>query len=174
MKITKIGIKILDLLKRKLTNPIEYSRKIGVKIGENCKLNGVPNWGSEPYLIELGNRTEISFEVAFVTHDGATWVFRNQDKYKEVIKFGKIKIGNDSFVGARSTILPGVEIGDFCIVAAGSVVTKDIPSGEVWGGVPAHYIMKTERYAKKCLEETPIYDKREFERNKKKELMRIL
>lgn len=174
MKITKIGIKILDLLKRKLTNPIEYSRKIGVKIGKNCKLNGVPNWGSEPYLIELGNRTEISFEVAFVTHDGATWVFRNQDKYKEVIKFGKIKIGNDSFVGARSTILPGVEIGDFCIVAAGSVVTKDIPSGEVWGGVPAHYIMKTERYAKKCLEETPIYDKREFERNKKKELMRIL
>lgn len=174
MKITKIGIKILDLLKRKLTNPIEYSRKIGVKIGENCKLNGVPNWGSEPYLIELGNRTEISFEVAFVTHDGATWVFRNQDKYKEVIKFGKIKIGNDSFVGARCTILPGVEIGDFCIVAAGSVVTKDIPSGEVWGGVPAHYIMKTEQYAKKCLEETPIYDKREFERNKKKELMRIL
>ena len=134
----------------------------------------MPNWGSEPYLIELGNRTEISFEVAFVTHDGATWVFRNQDKYKEVIKFGKIKIGNDSFVGARSTILPGVEIGDFCIVAAGSVVTKDIPAGEVWGGVPAHYIMKTERYAKKCLEETPIYDKREFERNKKKELMRIL
>lgn len=147
MKITKIGIKILDLLKRKLTNPIEYSRKIGVEIGENCKLNGVPNWGSEPYLIELGSRTEISFEVAFITHDGATWVFRNQDKYKEVIKFGKIKIGNDSFIGARSTILPGVEIGDFCIVAAGSVVTKNIPSGEVWGGVPAHYIMKTEQYA---------------------------
>ena len=155
MKITKIGIKILDLLKRKLTNPIEYSRKIGVEIGENCKLNGVPNWGSEPYLIELGSRTEISFEVAFITHDGATWVFRNQDKYKEVIKFGKIKIGNDSFIGARSTILPGVEIGDFCIVAAGSVVTKNIPSGEVWGGVPAHYIMKTEQYAQKCLEDTP-------------------
>ena len=174
MKITKIGIKILDLLKRKLTNPIEYSRKIGVEIGENCKLNGVPNWGSEPYLIELGSRKEISFEVAFITHDGATWVFRNQDKYKEVIKFGKIKIGNDSFIGARSTILPGVEIGDFCIVAAGSVVTKNIPSGEVWGGVPAHYIMKTEQYAQKCLEDTPIYDKREFERNKKKELKRIL
>lgn len=174
MKITKIGIKILDLLKRKLTNPIEYSRKIGVKIGENCKLNGVPNWGSEPYLIELGNRTEISFEVAFVTHDGATWVFRNQDKYKGVIKFGKIKIGNNSFVGARSTILPGVEIGDFCIVAAGSVVSKDIPSGEVWGGVPAHYIMKTEQYAQKCLRESPQYDEEELYLNKKNELLRIL
>ena len=46
-------------------------------------------------------------------------------------------IGKDVWVGANSTILPGVTIGDFSVVAAGSVVTKDVPCGCVVAGVPA-------------------------------------
>ena len=46
-------------------------------------------------------------------------------------------IGDDVWVGANSTILPGVTIGDFSVVAAGSVVIKDIPSGVLVAGNPA-------------------------------------
>ena len=118
----------------KRNNPIQYARELGVSVGDNCRFIGSPNWGSEPWLIEIGNHTEISFGCAFVTHDGATWAFRNEEKYKNVLKFGKINIGNDCFIGARSTIMPGVTIGDRAIVGACSMVNKSIPSGEVCGG----------------------------------------
>lgn len=53
-----------------------------------------------------------------------------------------VVIGNNSWIGARATILPGIIIGNFCVVAAGSVVTKDIPDYTVVGGVPAKVIKK--------------------------------
>lgn len=170
----KVINQIFKFLRKKLENPINYSKRIGVLIGENCKLNGIPNWGSEPWLISLGDHTEISFDCVFITHDGATWCFRNDEKYKNVIKFGKIKIGNNCFIGARSMIMPGVTIGDNSIVAAGALVTKNIPSGEVWGGVPAHFITTTEQYADKCLLNTPDYDRENLRMNKKEEVLKIL
>lgn len=170
----KVINQIFKFLRKKLENPINYSKRIGVSIGENCKLNGIPNWGSEPWLISLGDHTEISFDCVFITHDGATWCFRNDEKYKNVIKFGKIKIGNNCFIGARSMIMPGVTIGDNSIVAAGALVTKNIPSGEVWGGVPAHFITTTEQYADKCLLNTPDYDRENLRMNKKEEVLKIL
>ena len=91
-----------------------------------------------------------------------------------IIKFGKIIIGSNCFIGARSIILPNVTIGDKSIIAAGSVVTKCVPSGEVWGGNPARYIMKADEYAKHCLEKSPIYDAINLQKNKKEEVLKIL
>ena len=51
-----------------------------------------------------------------------------------------IHIGKKVWIGSHATILPGVTIGDNAIVAAGAVVNHDIPSYQVWGGIPAHYI----------------------------------
>lgn len=117
-------------------NPIGYARKLGAKVGENCRFINFPTLGSEPYLVEIGNHVTISSDVVFSTHDGGTWVFRDRDEYRGVEKFGRIKIGNNCFIGIRSVILPDVTIGDNCVVGACSLVTKDIPSGEVWGGYP--------------------------------------
>ena len=50
--------------------------------------------------------------------------------------------------------MPNCSIGKNSIVAAGSIVTKRIPDGEVWGGIPAKFIMKTEDYARKMVEES--------------------
>lgn len=57
---------------------------------------------------------------------------------------GRIEIGNHVWIGARCTILKGVRIGDGAVIAAGSVVTRDVPEGTLWGGVPARYIRDVE------------------------------
>ena len=98
--------KLVDMYKKR--NPIAYARSIGVKVGEHCKFVDNPIWGTEPYLIRIGNHVLISCNVTFVNHDGATWVFRETPDYKNVYKFGKITIGDNCFIGCNSTILPGV------------------------------------------------------------------
>lgn len=57
-------------------------------------------------------------------------------------EFAETTIGNDVWIGAKCLIKGGVTIGDGAIVGMGSVVTKDIPPYEVWGGNPAHFIRK--------------------------------
>lgn len=154
-------------------NPVKTAKKLGVKVGEGCSFAGMPFFGSEPYLIEIGNHVRTSSQVSFITHDGATWCFRQQERYKEVIRFGKIVVGDNCFLGFRSTILPGVTIGENSIVGACALVTKDVSPNSVVGGVPAKFICTTEEFAEKCLQETPEYDKNAMMQNKQKELERI-
>ena len=130
--VVKVIQKLINYYKRQ--NHVQYAVQLGVKVGKNCRFVDNPCWGSEPYLISIGDHVLISSQVAFLTHDGATWCFREEGKYKDTYKFGTIRVGNNCFIGFRSIILPNVDIGDNSIIAAGSIVTKSVPSGEVWGG----------------------------------------
>ena len=154
-------------------NPIKYWRKKGAKIGNNSRIVGNVSFGTEPYLIKIGDHCLISFGVTFITHDGSTWVFREKEKYKNVVKYGRIEIGNNVFIGARTIILPNVKIGNNCIIGAGSIVSKDVPDNEVWCGVPAKFVSKTDEYAEKCLSNTPPYNLDNYRKNKKEEVERI-
>lgn len=155
-------------------NAVDIAVKAGMKIGKEFTCMGNPNFGSEPYLITFDDYVRVSSNVTFVTHDGATHAFRDKPKYADVIKFGKIHIGERTFIGCNSTIMPGVSIGKRCVVAAGSVVTKDVPDGTVVGGVPAKFIMTTQEYADKCLAALPPYDKEAYRANKKAYLLEWL
>ena len=62
-----------------------------------------------------------------------------------------VEIGNDVWIGDRVTILPGVHIGDGCILAAGAVVTKDVPPYTVAAGVPARVIRRRDDREGECL-----------------------
>lgn len=161
-------------------NPIKYVKKLGVNIGEGTEIVispyfwSYPDFGSEPYLIEIGKNTKISSGVTFITHDGSTWCFRKQEKYKNIIRYGKINIGDNCFIGCNSTIMPNVKIGNNCIIGAGSVVTKSINDGEVWAGAPAKFINLTEKLGEKFKIETPVYDIENYNKNKKDEVIRIL
>lgn len=129
---------------------VEKARELGVKIGSNCDLISLPMFASEPYLIEIGNNTTISCDVFFLTHDGSTRVIRNlPDGNSETVIYGTIKIGNNCFIGCRSTILPNVSIGDNSIIGACSLVNKSIPANCVAAGNPCRVICSLEEYRRK-------------------------
>ena len=69
-----------------------------------------------------------------------------EDKTKRIEEQGittkPVIIGDDVWIGANAVILPGVTIGKHCVVAAGAVVTKDVPDNTIVGGVPAKEIKK--------------------------------
>lgn len=147
--INQIRIKLMNS-----SNYISYLRTNGVKIGEDCEIYKSVNFGSEPYLISLGNHVRINAGVQLITHDGGMWVLRSDysgfaDKYKNADKFGRINIGNNVHIGTNATIMPGITIGDNCIVACNAVVTNDVPSGSIVGGIPAKLIETLDDYEKK-------------------------
>ena len=145
----------------------------GLQIASDCRLIGIPDFGSEPYLISIGRHVTVSTRVTFINHDGGTWVFREQPRYRDVIKYGRIVIHDNCFIGSGATIMPGVSIGPNAVVAAGSVVTADVPPNTVVGGVPARLLMTIEEYAEKALAQTPQYDLRAYKSNKMAELLRV-
>ena len=148
----------------------------GLKTEEGVTVMEGVGFGSEPYLIHLRKYSRISSNVMFITHDGGTWAFRNDNEhYKNVIKFGTIEVGEYSFVGANTTILPNVKIGSHCVIGAGSVVTKDIPDGMVAVGVPARIICSTKDYAEKSkLTMPPDFDEKAFMQDKRKYLSQTM
>ena len=83
-------------------------------------------------------------------HDGGLWVPRYLGLIdKRADKFGKIEIGNNVNIGWNAIIMPGVTIGDNCIIGAGAIVTKNIPENSVAAGIPARVIESIEEYAQK-------------------------
>jgi acetyltransferase-like isoleucine patch superfamily enzyme len=128
------------------------SRKLGVKVGEGCRIY-TTNFGSEPWLVSIGNRVTVTSGVKFITHDGTAWLMR--DDRGRRFRYAPIKVGDDVFIGVNSIQMPGVEIQNRCIVAAGSVVTKSVPSGSIVGGVPARIIGSYREYERRALTEFP-------------------
>lgn len=145
---------------------IEICKSRGMKVGKNVQFVEAPKFGSEPYLIEIGDNTKITANCTFINHDGAMYVIRNMNEYKDARNFGRIKIGKNCFIGNNCTILPSVEIGDNCILGAGSVLSTSMPNNTVYAGVPAKMICTIEEYGEKSLENNVMYP-RELEKNRK-------
>lgn len=65
--------------------------------------------------------------------------------------FGKIDIGNNTYIGNEVIIMPGVRIGNNCVIGAGAIVTKSIPDNSVVAGIPAKFISTSEDYKKRMM-----------------------
>lgn len=120
-------------------------------MGKNCEIFPDVEFGSEPYLIEIGDNVRITNGVRFVTHDGGVWVLRNLG-IKNIDVFGKIIIGNNVHIGWNAIIMPNVRIGNNCVIGAGAVVTHNIPDNSIAVGVPARVIESIAEYQNKVLE----------------------
>jgi len=106
-----------------ITNTIIAS-KCSVTIGDHVNIgNGTILLDSDLHSLDWQTRSDRSVDAT-------------QSSNKPIV------IGDHVFIGMRSMILKGVTIGEKSIIAAGSVVTRDIPAGEIWGGNPARMIKK--------------------------------
>jgi acetyltransferase-like isoleucine patch superfamily enzyme len=138
----------IELIKHNEYTIAEYLRKKGVQIGSNCRIL-IRDFGSEPYLIKIGNKCIITPGVCFITHDASAGLFR--DEIPDLQIMGKIEIKDNCFIGVGAIILYNVTIGPNSIVGAGSVVTKDVPPNTVVAGVPAKFITTTEEFKQKTI-----------------------
>ncbi len=142
---------IYKVLYRKLY-PMKYAHKCGVNIQGRLYLYGSISWGTEPWIITVGDNVHITDGVRFITHDGGTLLFRDKIPDLEITK--PITIGNNVYIGNCVCILPGVTVGDNVIIGTGSIVTKDVPSNSVVAGVPAKYIKCIDEYFEKIQKES--------------------
>lgn len=126
----------------------EYFRAQGAQIGHDCRIL-IRTLGGEPFLVRIDNHVTIAPDVAFNTHDGGTWVFT--EELPSLQKFGAIHVRDNCFIGYGAILMPGVSIGPNSIVAAGAVVTKDVPPNTVVGGCPAKMISSIDDYKKKAI-----------------------
>lgn len=119
---------------------VAYARKLGAQVGNECRILCNPRkcFDSEPWLIKIGNHVEITGGVKLLTHDGSTWIIRKD--YPDNVLWGTIEIGDNTFIGYGSVVMPNVKIGSNCIVGAGAIVTKNVPDNSVVAGVPARII----------------------------------
>lgn len=155
-------------------NMVKWLRKQGVKIGEKCEIHQHVDFGSEPYLITIGNQVRITNGVRFFTHEGGIYVLRN--KYKDcrnADEFGIITVGDNVHIGVNSLIMPGVHIGNNCIIGAGAVVTHDIPSSSVVAGVPARVICSVDEFYEKHKDRF-VMTKNMKEKEKRKYLLQVI
>jgi acetyltransferase-like isoleucine patch superfamily enzyme len=133
-------------------DPVRYARHLGVTVGEGCDFLNLSDdtFGSEPYLVRIGDRVTLSGPLRFVTHDGGVRVLAKENPSLDVI--APIDVGNDVFIGANVILLPGVSVGDRAVVGAGAVVTRDVPPAVVVAGNPARVIKTLEEYRESALQ----------------------
>lgn len=142
---------IFRLLLSKI-NPMKYAQKAGVNMRGRVYLYGKVVWGTEPWIITLGNNVHITEGVRFLTHDGGTLLFRDKVPDLEITK--PITVGDNVYIGNNALLLPGVNLGNNVIIGAGAVVTKDIPDNSVAVGVPARVVKTIDEYFEKIQRES--------------------
>jgi acetyltransferase-like isoleucine patch superfamily enzyme len=127
-----------------------------VKIAKYCSIFGSPDnlleIGTETYIgmfsivngfadkVIIGDNVSIAQKVNIMADSGPNASPMMQKYYPIIVN--RVKIGNHSWIGTNATIMPGVELGEFCIVAANSFVTESFPAYSLIGGCPAKLIKK--------------------------------
>ncbi len=124
------------------------AKVLGVKMGKNVLIS-TKKWSTEPWLITIGNNVQVTKDVYFHTHGGGHVA---RSLYPNFDCFGPIVVEDGAYLGSGSHIMPGVTIGNGCLVAAGSVVTKSTPPYSVIAGNPARYICSVAEYVEKNLQ----------------------
>jgi maltose O-acetyltransferase len=121
-----------------------HLRALGMHIGNDVWLPD-STWvdTSHCFLIRIGDHCGFGEDCHLLAHDA------QMDEYLDAARIGRVVIHESCHIGARSVILPGVEVGPRTIVGAGSVVTKSLPANSVCAGNPARVICSLEEYLAK-------------------------
>jgi len=115
-----------------------YRTFLGMKVGDQTAVALMVMMDVMfPELISIGRNTIIGYNTTILAHEYLT------DEYR----LGRVIIGDNVMIGANSTLLPGITIGDGAVVAAGSLVNRDVPPGAFVGGNPIRLIRTAESRA---------------------------
>ncbi|NOU51794.1 acyltransferase [Pseudoalteromonas sp. JBTF-M23] len=169
----KVASRLLPISKlQNLTDRLAHQcimaryRSQGATIGDNCVIiNTTLSSSSKGDKFFIGDNCTIT-GATLLGHDASPTLFLDELIVHEQSYLrgsrrsyrSPITIGNNVFIGWGSIVLPGVHIGDDCVIGAGSVVTRDIPAGHVAAGNPAKVIKPTQEYIeayRRLLDEKP-------------------
>lgn len=129
----------------------------GLRLGRNVTIEYTASIDDDfAHLIEIGDNCSISNQVRILAHDATTFKFTGGHT-----RLGKVVLKENCFIGEKTIILPGVTLGPNVLVAAGSVVNRDIPPNSCAAGVPARVYAKfdelIERHRQRLAERT-VFD----------------
>ena len=124
---------------------LQLYRWMGIRIGRHCFV-GLDTWLDDqfPELVVIEDDVTISFRVTVIVHDDA----KRMDRTEAGALDGTVApviLRRGCYLGAGALLLPGVTVGEDAVVAAGAVVTRDVPAGAVAAGVPARVIKQASR-----------------------------
>jgi acetyltransferase-like isoleucine patch superfamily enzyme len=117
---------------------IILAKQSSLSIGESVSMSAIYIYAATN--IKIGNNCVFGGDVTIIDTNFHSTNYIDRRSDKGIINASPIIIEDDVFIGTKSIILKGVHIGSCSIVAAGSVVTKDIPKNEIWGGNPAKFL----------------------------------
>jgi maltose O-acetyltransferase len=123
---------------------LERLQRAGLSLGRNVSIqDGAVIDGAFPWLIEIGDDTTLAPQAYLLAHDASP------KRHLDRTRVGRVIVGRRVFIGARALVMPGVTIGDDAIVAAGSVVVRDVAAGTIVAGNPAAEIGSVEQYVER-------------------------
>jgi maltose O-acetyltransferase len=129
----------------------------GLVLGKNVTIEYTASIDDTyPYLIRIGHNCSIANHARLLAHDATVFKFTNGHT-----RLGKIELKDNCFIGERAVILPGVTIGPNVLIAAGSVVNRDIPPNSCAMGVPARVYARFDDLIekhKRRIEERVVYE----------------
>lgn len=118
---------------------VQLYRWMGAKVGRGVFIGfGVELDTIHPELIEIGDHVTISHRCTLVSHMATDAQTPLRELYPE--SAAPVRIGDGAWLCVGATVLPGVSIGENALVAAGAVVTRDVPAGALVAGVPARVV----------------------------------
>lgn len=109
---------------------------------------------ADPKFIKFHNNVVVAADVTFVCHDVMYILYRNMKNKQMVQHIDCIEVMDNVFIGLGAIIMPGVKIGPNAVIAAGSIVTKDVPPNSIVGGNPAKVIGDFDTLMRKREEES--------------------